>query len=160
MDDTMKCAMIHEYGPAAEVLRIQSVPVPSLRRGEVLVRQHATSVNPIDCRVRGGYGRVILSRMRGFELPLIPGRDVSGEVVKIGLGVQGLSVGDAVFGVSSTKANGAYAEYVVVKATEVVCKPVSLSFEAAAAFPYVACTRLGMRRLVFVVGSSTWTPSW
>ena len=64
MEDMMKCAMIHNYGSASEVLKIQSIPVPRVGRGEVLVRQRATSVNPIDCRVRGGYGRVCYRRSK------------------------------------------------------------------------------------------------
>lgn len=90
--------------------------------------------------MRSGYGRVLLSKARGFELPLILGKDIAGEVVKVGAGVSDLSVGDAVYGVPSSKAQGAYAEYVISTCDQVVLKPKSLSFEQAAAIPYVACT--------------------
>ena len=112
----------------------------TISKDEVLIRQHATSVNPIDFRMRTGYGRVIFSKKRGFELPLVLGRDVAGEVVKVGSKVKNLSVGDFVFGISATKAQGAYAEYVVSKAHEVTKKPASITFTEAAAIPYVACT--------------------
>lgn len=137
----MKQAVIRDYGPAADVLKIENGPRPAPGKREVLIRQHASSVNPIDCRMRGGYGRVIFSRMRGFEFPLVLGRDVSGEVVEVGPGVTALSVGDAVYGVSRPKAHGgAYAEFVASTPGYVVAKPRSLSYEEAAAFPYVACT--------------------
>src|SRR5690606_26081690 len=109
-DTAMQCIVIHQYGPASDVLKIENIDIPEPHKNEVLIRQHATSVNPIDYRMRNGYGRVMLSKMRGFELPLILGRDVAGEVVKVGPRVTGLRVGDAVFGVPSPKAQGAYAE--------------------------------------------------
>ncbi|WP_339482039.1 zinc-binding dehydrogenase [Pseudomonas sp. RL_5y_Pfl2_73] len=140
MSNSMKCAVVREYGSASEVLKIESLPVPDVGPDEVLVRQYATSVNPIDCRVREGYGRVVFTKMRGFGLPLVLGRDVSGEVLKIGTKVKSLAVRDAVYGISSTKSSGAYSQYVVAKSTEVVRKPVSLSYEEAASFPYVVCT--------------------
>lgn len=136
----MKGIVIREYGSASDVLKLEDVEVPVIGSDEVLVRQHATSVNPIDFRMRAGYGRVILSRKRGFDLPLILGRDVSGEVVKVGARVKDLSVGDLVYGVTATQAQGAYAEYVVCKAGEVAFKPAALTVRQAAAIPYVACT--------------------
>lgn len=136
----MKAIVIHKYGAASEVLKLEDLPIPTIGKDEVLIRQHATSVNPIDCRMRAGYGRVILSKKRGFELPLVLGRDVSGEVIKIGAKVKNLSVGDLVYGISSTKAQGAYAEYVVSKADEVKLKPNQFTPSQAAAIPYVACT--------------------
>lgn len=122
-------------------MRFEESPLPEIRKNEVLVRQHATSVNPIDCRMRGGYGRVVTSKIRGSELPLVLGRDVSGEVVAIGADVQGLSVGESVYGVARAKDHGgAYAELVVSTPDDVVAMPTSLTYVDAAAFPYVAGT--------------------
>ena len=136
----MQHAIIHRYGPAAEVLKLEEMGAPELRRGQVLIRQHATSVNPIDCRMRKGYGRVALSRMRGFELPLVLGRDVAGVVAAVAHDVRSLAVGDAVYGLPAAKAQGAFADLVVSTPADVVLKPQSLSFTEAAALPYVACT--------------------
>lgn len=136
----MQAVVIHKFGPASVVLKMENIEVPDIGKGEILIRQHASSVNPIDLRMRAGYGRVLFSKMRGFTFPLILGRDVSGEVVKIGADVKTLSVGDAVFGVPAPKAQGAHAEFVVARQRDVVRKPASLSFTEAAAFPYVACT--------------------
>jgi reticulon-4-interacting protein 1, mitochondrial len=137
----MQQAVLHRYGPAPEVLNIEQAPRPRIGKNEVLVRQYASSVNPIDSRMRGGYGRVIVSKLRGFEFPLVLGRDVSGEVVEVGRGVTGLSVGDAVYGTSRAKDHGgAHAELVVSTSNDLVAIPTSLSFIEAAAFPYVAGT--------------------
>ena len=136
----MKCAIIESYGPASQVLKIASIDTPDVRENEVLVKQFATSINPLDCKMRQGYGRVLLSKMRGFELPLILGRDVAGEVAKVGVAVTNLRVGDKVFGVPGEKSQGGYAEFVVTTANHVVRMPTSLSFQEAAALPYVAST--------------------
>ena len=142
----MKGVVIHRYGTGADVLDIETIGIPDPGRNEVLVRQHATSINPIDYRMRAGYGRVLLAKMRGFELPLILGRDVAGEVVKIGSQVKELQVGDAVFGVPGPKAQGAYAEYVISTPAHVIRMPKPpthekpVSFEQAASLPYVTCT--------------------
>lgn len=137
----MKQMVMHDFGPATDVLTMEQAPIPTIGKNEVLVRQHASSVNPVDCRMRNGYGRVLFSKMRGYELPLVLGRDVSGEIAAIGAGVSGLSVGDAVYGLSRAKQHGgAYAEYVVCTPATVVRAPKSLTFTEAAALPYVACT--------------------
>ena len=136
----MQCAIIHSYGSATDVLKIENIDVPEPGKNELLIRQHASSVNPIDIRMCSGYGRVIFMKMRGFEFPLILGRDVSGKVVKVGAGITGFSVGDDVFGVLGPKSQGAYAEYVIASPEHVIHKPASLSFEQVAALPYVTCT--------------------
>ena len=136
----MKCAIINNYGPASQVFKIESVDTPDIHKDEILIRQHASSVNPIDCKVRDGYGRVMLSKRRGFELPLILGNDVAGEVIKVGSAVKNLDVGDAVYGVCGIKSQGSYAEFVVTSPDHVVHKPESLSFQQAASLPYVACS--------------------
>ncbi|MCX4782473.1 alcohol dehydrogenase catalytic domain-containing protein [Streptomyces sp. NBC_01264] len=92
-------AQITRFGPARGVFEVaRDVPVPLPGKGEVLVRQRATSVNPIDCRRRGGYGRKLM-KLRGLTgFPLTLGNDISGDVVAVGPAVSGLKAGQAVFG--------------------------------------------------------------
>ena len=78
----------NEYG-SNDVLEFGSQPLPRLRKAtDVLVRVHSASVNPIDFRMRSGYGETLLNVWRKMEntdeFPLILGRDFSGEVVKTG----------------------------------------------------------------------------
>lgn len=133
----MRAALIGRFGAARDVFEIaDSTPVPTPGPGEVLVRQRATSVNPIDCRRRGGYGHQLM-RLRGISgFPLTLGNDVSGDIAAVGPGVTGLRAGEAVFGAKEPSSRGTYAEYCTVKAEQVVRKPDALSYAQAAALPY------------------------
>jgi NADPH:quinone reductase-like Zn-dependent oxidoreductase len=133
----MRAAQVGRFGAARDVFEVVDdalVPTPS--EGEVLIRQRATSVNPIDCRRRGGYGQKLM-KLRGMtNFPLTLGNDVSGDVVAVGPGVSTLKTGDAVFGAKRSSAQGTYVDYCVVKAEDVVAKPEGLSYRDAAALPY------------------------
>lgn len=121
-----------------EVLEIRaSVGVPDLKPQEVLVRARAVSVNPLDLRVRSGYGRSIFEPL----LPLILGRDVSGEVVAVGASVSSLVLGQEVFGaLHPTAVRGTYADYCVLSEDELSVKPSSVSHVEASAVPFAALT--------------------
>ena len=97
---TMEAWHVHEYG-SNDVLELGRQPLPSLRKPtDVLVRIHAASVNPIDYRMRSGYGETLLNVWRKLEnveeFPLILGRDFSGEVVKTGRLARRFRKGDEV----------------------------------------------------------------
>ena len=104
----MKAVRIHAYG-GPEQLRYEDAPDPKPALDEVLVKVTATSVNPIDYKLRSG---AIKGRMP-LEFPAILGRDVSGEVVGVGAEVTTFKSGDRVIGL----VNGAYAEYLTAKAS-------------------------------------------
>ncbi|XP_020593498.1 reticulon-4-interacting protein 1, mitochondrial [Phalaenopsis equestris] len=123
-------------GPGVLELR-SSVPVPDLKPQEVLVRAHAVSINPLDLRVRSGYGRSIFEPL----LPLILGRDVSGEVIATGASVSSLSIGQEVFGaLHPTAVRGTYADYAILLEDELSVKPSSVSHVEASAVPFAALT--------------------
>lgn len=105
----MRAARFHEYG-GAESLVIQQAPDPHPGPGEIRVRVAAASVNPIDWKLRSG----ALHQIFPLELPAIPGRDAAGVVDEIGDGVQGVSIGDRVFGLGGV--TGATAELVILSA--------------------------------------------
>jgi len=127
---TMKAVRIHEYG-GPEVLRYESVPRPSPRPDEVLVRVHAAGVNPVDVVVRQGYMRTTL----WHTLPLTLGWDVSGVVEQVGAHVTRFKPGDAVFAYSELRRGGAYAEYIALPEREVALRPRTLDAVQAAAVP-------------------------
>ncbi len=131
----MMAMRMHSYG-GPEVLRYEDVPRPQVGKGEVLIRVHAAGVNPLDWRVRAGS----LNGSLKHKLPLIPGWDVSGVVEEIGLGVSKFRKGDEVFAMSDPARNGAYAEYIAVRATALALKPTSLYHVRAAAVPLAALT--------------------
>jgi NADPH:quinone reductase-like Zn-dependent oxidoreductase len=125
----MRAARIHAAG-GPEALRIESVPVPVAAAGEVLVRVHFASINPVDWK---------LQERGRLQFPAIPGGDFSGEVVALGSGVTEFACGDLVAGsVDQTERSGSYAEYLTVPTTEMVRKPAAFSMAEAAAYPTVA----------------------
>ena len=79
---TMKAVRIHEYG-GPEVLRYEDAPRPQAGSGEVLIRVHASGVNPVDWKVRQGFAKERLK----YNMPFIPGWDVSGVIEAVGPGV-------------------------------------------------------------------------
>ena len=125
----MRAARIHAAG-GPEALRIESVPVPAPLAGEVLVRVHYASVNPVDWK---------LQERGRLPFPAIPGGDFSGEVIALGSGVSEFACGDLVAGsVDQTERSGSYAEYLTVPTTEIVRKPAAFTMAEAAAYPTVA----------------------
>ena len=97
---SMDAWSINEYG-SNDLLELGRHPLPRLRRStDILIRVHAASVNPIDFRMRSGYGQTLLNLWRKLEkvdeFPLILGRDFSGEVVKTGRLARRFQQGDQV----------------------------------------------------------------
>lgn len=126
----MKAIVFDQFG-GPDVLQAREVDAPEAGRGQVLVRVHATSVNPVDTKIRQRGGSY------GIEPPVVLGYGV---VEAVGDGVDDLAVGDEVFYTPELDAHGAYAEYHVADAGIVVVKPPSLSMDEAAAVPLAACT--------------------
>ena len=127
----MKAVVLHEYG-APNKLIYEDFPDPVAGEGQVLVRVAASSVNPIDLKLRSG-------AMKAFwplELPTILGRDISGTVREVGAGVSGFKPGDKVMAVGDR----AYAELAVVAAKDLAFVPEKLDLVKAAALPLVTLT--------------------
>src|SRR5215204_6565372 len=101
-DCTMKAVRFHEYGDS-DVLRYEDVEQPVPGAGEVRIRVAATTFNPVDDGIRGGYLREVFP----VTLPHTPGIDVAGTVDAPGEGVTGVEVGDDVIGFLPVTADGA-----------------------------------------------------
>ena len=127
----MKAVVLDEYGNPEKLIYRES-PLPDYGDNEVLVKVKATSVNPIDYKLRSGAAK----SFRPLEFPAILGRDLSGEVMKVGRGVTGFEKGMRVMAL----ANATYAEYTVAKADILSPIPEALTFEQAAALPLVTTT--------------------
>jgi len=132
---TMKAVAMHAYG-GPEVLKYEDAARPDPATGEVLVRVHAAAVNPVDWKVRAGHLRGFLN----YSLPLIPGWDLSGVVEATGAGVTDWKQGDAVYARPDLRRNGAYAEYIAVRASELGHKPRSIDHVQASAIPLACLT--------------------
>src|SRR5215213_2019337 len=131
----MKAVRFHAFGDA-DVLRYEDVEQPEPGAGELRIRVAATSFNPVDDGIRGGY----LQGPFPVTLPHIPGIEVAGTVDALGDDVSGVQIGDDVIGFLPMVADGASAEYVVAPAEMVAPAPKSISLADAAAMPMVALT--------------------
>jgi NADPH:quinone reductase len=127
----MRAVGVKDYGATPELL---DVPKPAAGPGQVLVRVEAAGVNPVDAIIASGaYGRP--------PLPLVMGVDFAGRVETVGEGVTRYAVGDPVFG----RADGTYAEYVVVDETGPLSPaPDAVELKTAAALPTAGLTALGI----------------
>ncbi|ACL94274.1 NADPH:quinone oxidoreductase family protein [Caulobacter vibrioides] len=135
---TMRALVVEDLAPNYAGCAVREVATPQPGPGEALVRVRAASVNfPDLLMTRGEY-------QLKPPLPFTPGLDLAGEVVALGEGVTGLSVGDAVVGGARL---GGFAEYAVLSAGALKPKPARLSFAEAAAYgaayltAYVALVR-------------------
>jgi NADPH:quinone reductase-like Zn-dependent oxidoreductase len=131
----MKAVRFHQFGDP-DALRYEDVEQPVPGAGEVRIRVAATSFNPVDDGIRGGY----LQGPFPVTLPHVPGIDVSGEVDALGEGVDNLAVGDDVIGFLPMVADGGAAEYVVAPAEILAPAPTRIPLADAAALPMVGLT--------------------
>ena len=134
----MRAAIYDQYG-GADVIEVREVADPPVGPDTVLVRARATSVNPVDWKVREGY----LAGALPHHLPIVPGWDVAGVVEAVGPAVRtGLKVGDEVFGYvrRDDLAFGTAAELVPAPERTVARKPAGVSFEEAASLPLAGMT--------------------
>ncbi|MDR3737466.1 MAG: NAD(P)-dependent alcohol dehydrogenase [Terracidiphilus sp.] len=154
-------AMVNTSYGSPDALRYEEIDKPTPGEGEVLVKIHAASVNPLDVAEMKGIP-LVFRMIFGVHAPTAaepahPGVDLAGVVEAVGSGVKELKPGDTVFGLcrGSEKAGGAkawvhrwgaYAEYACVGEMALARKPENISFEQAAALPIAAITALqGLR---------------
>jgi NADPH:quinone reductase-like Zn-dependent oxidoreductase len=127
----VKAVVLHAYGDVTE-LKYEDAALPEPGEGEVRVRIHATSINPIDWKLRSGAYQARFP----LQLPTILGRDIAGEVDEVGAGVERFSKGARVMAL----AGRTFAQYAVVKAEALSPIPEKLNYEQAAALPLVLLT--------------------
>ncbi|MHB8874833.1 MAG: NADP-dependent oxidoreductase [Myxococcaceae bacterium] len=168
----MKAVRIHRFGGPGQV-RLEDVPIPSLKPGKALVRIKAAAVNPVDWMIREHE----YNPPGADTLPLTLGQDFAGVIESLPPGSKTrLREGDEVFG----EVWGSFAEFALVPVKHLVKKPRSLSFAEAAAIPMPALTawqavidtaraRKGMRFLIhggsggvgsFAVQFAKWKGAW
>lgn len=127
----MKAMQLHGYG-GVDQLRYEDVPTPKPGPGEVLVRVVATSVNPVDWKIRKGY----LKDVMPLQFPVILGRDVAGEVVETGANVTQWKQGQKAMGLVSRS----YAEFLTAASDALTPAPEGLDLEQAGVLPLVTTT--------------------
>src|SRR5699024_10996431 len=106
----MKAIVIDQYG-GKEQLKERDMPMPKIADNQVLLEVHATSINPIDWKLREGY----LKEMQPLEFPIILGWDAAGVIVETGRDVTDFQVDDRVFVRPELTREGTYAEFIAVE---------------------------------------------
>ncbi len=138
----MKAIVFAKYG-SPDVLQLKEVEKPVPQDNEVLIKIHASSINPFDWRTMRA--KPFFIRLKeGLLKPKNKrlGADFSGQIEAVGRKAKQFQPGDKVFGICS----GAFAEYVCVPEDEIALKPAGATFEEAAALPIAAITALqGLR---------------
>jgi NADPH2:quinone reductase len=119
----MKAIRVSEYG-GPSVLKLEDIPTPQPGQGQVLVRNHAVGVNPVDTYLRSNTDN------RGPKLPYTPGGDAAGVVEGVGPGVSSVKAGDRVYIGGSV--SGAYAELSLCNEAQVHPLPGNVSFAQGA----------------------------
>lgn len=150
LQGSMSAWVIDQYGTNAVLRYTEEITTPAvLSPTDVQIRVYATSLNPLDLSMRGGYGAKLLKLRRdpfslgdSREFPLVLGRDVSGVVVDSGSEVTHFSPGDEVWAAVPPWKQGSLAEFVTLSEYEVSHKPKSVTHTEAASIPYVANTAL------------------
>jgi len=132
----MEAMVIRQFGDPG-VFEKASVARPQIYPGQVLIRVAATSVNPVDCKIRQGKLAAITP-----DFPAILHGDVAGVIEEIGNNVEGFTVGDEVYACAGgvKGAGGALGEFILADAKLVAPKPRKLDFRQAAALPLVGIT--------------------
>lgn len=159
----MRAVVCNSYKGAESIAAAEDQPAPSsCGPEEVVIQVRASSIDPVDLRICGGYGRVIRQQYHRYRrahsrdllFPFVLGRECSGRIVEIGSRVSGcvsngseddrspvsseLEVGDEVYAAVPYYACGVASELACLPAAWVARKPKRLSYEAAAALPYSA----------------------
>lgn len=128
----MKAMVMNKFG-GPNVFEMQELPKPKPGANEVLIKVKATSVNPVDMKIRQAGSWAV-------KPPTVIGYDVSGVVEAVGETVIDLAPGDEVYYTSEIGSDGSYAEYQVVNAAIVARKPENLTHQEAASIPLAGCT--------------------
>jgi len=133
----MRSIIYSKYG-SPEVLEVADIEKPELDTNSILVRVRASSVNPVDYKVRRGDMKIL----SGKKFPKYAGSDFSGVIENVGESVAGYKKGDEVYGFVSAIKGGAYSDYLIADPAKVSLKPEKFSFEQAASMPIAALTAL------------------
>ena len=131
----MKAVRTHGRG-GPEQLFFEDAPLPELRRGDVLLRVHATGITPTELT----WDETYQNPDGTPRIPSIPGHEVSGVVERTAPDVTDYQPGDEVYGLADFPRDGAAAEFAAVQAANLAFKPRSISHGQAAALPLSALT--------------------
>ena len=147
----MKAIQIFTYNKQDINATLVEIAKPAIQADEVLVRIKAAGVNPLDNKITRGGVKMLVPH----QLPLTMGHEFAGIVEEVGSKVQGLSVGDKVYGLMPTIKAGAFAEWAAVPASILAPMPEGLSYTEATSIPLTALTAYQALELMQVQAGKT-----
>ena len=147
----MKAIQIFKYNKQDISATLVEIAKPEIQADEVLVRIKAAGVNPLDNKITRGGVKMLVPH----QLPLTIGHEFAGIVEEVGSQVQGLSVGDKVYGLMPTIKAGAFAEWAAVPASILAPMPEGLSYTEATSIPLTALTAYQALDLIQVQAGKT-----
>lgn len=127
----MKAIQINQYGDNS-VLENVEIPIPKILPNQVLVKLEASSVNPVDYKIRSGF----LASQMTKKFPFTLGWEGAGVITELGEESSHFKIGDEVMLMPNFMQGGTYAEYVTINENEIITKPKSLSFAEASTIPF------------------------
>jgi len=139
----MRAIYYDKYG-GPDVLEYKEIEKPVAMDDDVLVKNHAAAMNPMDWRLRSGtpfLARLVVSGITKPKRPIL-GVDFAGTVESVGKNVEQLKIGDEVYGMVQANRDGSHAEYVCVPEENVALKPVNMTYEQAAGVPFAGTMAL------------------
>ncbi|WCJ37945.1 hypothetical protein M5689_019033 [Euphorbia peplus] len=119
----MRAIQFDKYGGGVAGLKHVEIPIPTPKKGEILVKIEATSLNPVDWKIQKGMLRPIIPS----KFPYVPGTDISGEVIDVGPDVKDFKTGDKVVTKLDPFTGGGLAEFAVSKESITVARPHEVS---------------------------------
>ncbi len=158
----MKAYLLKKYWKNS-TLELAEMPQPKPNDNEVLVQIMATSINPLDSKIKKGDLKPILR----YKTPLILGHDVAGIVTEVGKNIKNFQVWDEIFARIPDFHIGSFAEFVTISEEFVAHKPKNLTFEESASIPLVGLTawqifekaNLKSWQKIFIQAGSGWVGS-
>jgi len=132
---TLKAVFYNKYG-SPDVLEVGELEKPTIKEDEILVQAYASSVNPVDWKIRKGDLKIFT----GKKFPKGVGADTVGKIAELGKNITDFQAGDEVYGKLSDFKGSAYAEFVVAKPEDLAIKPKNLDYNEAATVPLAALT--------------------
>jgi len=136
----MRAIQINAFGGPEVIELNDDAKKPDLKPGQVMVKVHSASLNPVDSMIRMGYAQ----KMMPLPFPITLGGDFSGKIFELGADVKGFKVGDEVYGTAGPfrGGTGSFAEFLVTNNANIAKKPVSINITNAAAIPLVGTCAL------------------
>lgn len=147
----MKAIQIFKYNKQDINATLVEIAKPAIQADEVFVRIKAAGVNPLDNKITRGGVKMLVPH----QLPLTMGHEFAGIVEEVGSQVQGLSVGDKVYGLMPTIKAGAFAEWAAVPASILAPMPAGMSYTEATSIPLTALTAYQALELMQVQAGKT-----